>query len=38
MKKILNYAFVALVLVTILFALTGCGTKETEKPVVETEK
>ena len=38
MKKLLNYAFVALVLVTILFALTGCGTKETEKPVVETEK
>ena len=38
MKKILNYLLIVAILLTMLFALTGCGKENIEKSVIETDQ
>ena len=38
MKKLLNYVFVVIILVALLFSLTGCGKEKVEDIVLETEQ
>ena len=38
MKKLLNHVFVVIILVALLFSLTGCGKEKVEDIVLETEQ
>ena len=38
MKKLLSYVLIAVLLVVVLFSLTGCGKKDVEESVVEVEE